>query len=277
MVGSKLSCARHWLAALALALGMAAAQASELVLAVNEGVTYRVPQEQIVAKYTAIAADLGKLLKRNVVVQPVGDYPTLRAGLAAKRYDLALVHPAHLSIVALRDSGYTLVAVTQGFQTYSANFLVRADAPYKGLAELKGLRLGAPDEDSITSWMVRATLRDALGGADQVRYVYTRYQDAVPFFVENHLTPAGATASSAVIKAWTEKGGKVLFKSKPVPIKHVIAGPALSADEVRTVRAYLLALADTDDGRKKLEPTKLKGFAAYEQSEMMTLGKWLGL
>ena len=69
----------------------------------------------------------------------------------------------------------------------------------------------------------------------------------------------------------------MLFKSKPVPIKHVIAGPALSADEVRTVRAYLLALADTDDGRKKLEPTKLKGFAAYEQSEMMTLGKWLGL
>jgi phosphonate transport system substrate-binding protein len=263
-------------ASLMLAVFCSLAQA-DLVFAVNEGVTYRVPNEEIRARYAAIAVDLGKLLKQPVQVEPVADYPSLRKGLADKAYDLALVHPAHLSIEAIKKSDYKLLAVTKGFQDYKANFLVAADSPLKSLADLKGRKVGAPDEDSITSWMVRATIRDQVGDAKQVSYVYTRYQDAVPFFVENSLTPAGATASSAVIKAWQAKGGKVLATSKAVPIKHVIASPKLSAEQAQAVREYLLALDGSDEGRKKLEPTKWKGFAAYDNAEMMALGSWLGL
>jgi phosphonate transport system substrate-binding protein len=263
-------------ASLMLAVFCHLAQA-DLVFAVNEGVTYRVPNEEIRARYAAIAADLGKLLKQPVQVEPVADYPSLRKGLADKAYDLALVHPAHLSIEAIKKSDYKLLVVTKGFQDYKANFLVAADSPLKSLADLKGRKVGAPDEDSITSWMVRATIRDQVGDAKQVSYVYTRYQDAVPFFVENSLTPAGATASSAVIKAWQAKGGKVLATSKAVPIKHVIASPKLSAEQAQAVREYLLALDGSDEGRKKLEPTKWKGFAAYDNAEMMALGSWLGL
>lgn len=263
-------------AALALAAACSLAQAN-LVFAINEGVTYRVPNEEIRARYASIAADLGKLLKQPVQIEPVADYPSLRKGLADKSYDLAMVHPAHLSIEAIKKSGYQLVVVTKGFQEYKARFLVAADSPLKSLADLKGRKLGAPDEDSITSWMVRATIRDQVGDAKQVSYVYTRYQDAVPFFVENSLTPAGATASNAVIKAWKDKGGKVLATSKAVPIKHVIASPKLSAEQAQAVREYLLALDASEDGRKKLEPTKWKGFAAYDNAEMMALGNWLGL
>ncbi len=166
-------------ASLILAAFCGLAQAN-LVFAVNEGVTYRVPNEEIRARYAAIAADLSKLLKQPVQVEPVADYPSLRKGLADKAYDLALVHPAHLSIEAIKKSDYKLLAVTKGFQDYKANFLVSADSPLKSLADLKGRKLGAPDEDSITSWMVRATIRDQVGDAQQVSYVYTRYQDAVP-------------------------------------------------------------------------------------------------
>lgn len=261
---------------LALATFCALAQA-DIVFAVNEGVTYRVPNEEIRARYAAIAADLGKLLKQPVQVEPVADYPSLRKGLADKAYDLALVHPAHLSIEAIKKSDYKLLVVTKGFQEYKASFLVSADSPLKSLADLKGRKLGAPDEDSITSWMVRATMRDLVGDAKQVSYVYTRYQDAVPFFVENSLTPAGATASNAVVKGWQDKGGKVLGTSKAVPIKHVIASPKLSAEQAAAVRDYLLALDSTDEGRKKLEPTKWKGFAAYDNAALMALGTWLGL
>ena len=263
-------------ASLILAAFCGLAQA-DIVFAVNEGVTYRVPNEEIRARYAAIAADLSKLLKQPVQVEPVADYPSLRKGLADKAYDLALVHPAHLSIEAIKKSDYKLLAVTKGFQDYKASFLVSADSPLKSLAELKGRKLGAPDEDSITSWMVRATMRDLVGDAKQVSYVYTRYQDAVPFFVENSLTPAGATASNAVVKGWQEKGGKVLGTSKAVPIKHVIASPKMSAEQATAVRDYLLALDSTDEGKKKLEPTKWKGFAAYDNAALMALGTWLGL
>lgn len=266
---------KRWGVALLLAAMSSLSHA--IVFAVNEGVTYRVPNEEIRAKYAVIAADLSKILRQPVTILPIAAYPTLRQGLADKAYDLAMVHPAHLSIAAMKNSGYKLIAVTKGFQEYRANFLVNADSKLTSLAELKGSKLGAPDEDSITAWMIRATIRDALGDANKVNYVYTRYQDAVPFFVENNLTPSGATAAGAVIKAWKAKGGKVLAQSKPVPIKHIIASPTMSAADVDAVRDYLLSLDSTEDGKKKLAPTKWQGFAAYDQAALMAVGVWLGL
>jgi phosphonate transport system substrate-binding protein len=266
----------RWVAAAMLTAGVSLAHAG-LVFAVNEGVTYRVPNEEIRARYAAIAADLSKLLKDTVTIEPVASYPVLRKGLADKTYALAMVHPAHVSIEAIKKSGYRLLVVTKGYQEYRASFLVKADSPLKELADLRGAKLGAPDEDSITAWMVRATVRDAMGDANQVNYIYTRYQDAVPFFVENSLTPSGATAAGGVVKEWQAKGGKVLARSKPVPIKHVIASSALSAEQSGKVRDYLLALDRSDEGRKKLEPTKFQGFATYDEAEMLALGAWLGL
>jgi len=156
---------------------------------------------------------------------------------------------------------------------------VRADSPLKTLKELADSSLGAPDEDSITAWMVRATMRDALGAASaaRVRYSYTRYQDAVPFFVEHGLTKAGATAANSVVKGWTAKGGRILGTSRPVPIKHLLASSALGAEQVQRVREYFLGRDANEEGRKKLEPTKYEGFAPYDEAEMLAIGKWLGL
>jgi phosphonate transport system substrate-binding protein len=259
------------------ALLAAPLSAQTLVFAVNEGVTYRVSDEEIRTRYSAISTDLSKLLNQTVRVEPVASYPALRKGLADKTYDLALVHPMHISVGAIKHSGYKLVATTKGFEKYAASFLVRADSRMKSLADLKGVRLGAPDEDSITGWLVRATVRDALGRADAVTYTYTRYQDAVPFFVENTLTQAGATAAAAVVKKWEASGGKVLARSKSVPIKNLLAGPNMSAADVEKVRDYFVTLDSTEAGRKKLEPLKVTGYVAYDAAAFMALGTWLGL
>lgn len=260
-----------------LGLTALAAPAQALVFAINEGVTYRVSNDEVRSRYASIAADLTKALKQPVTIEPVGDYTTLRKGLAEKRFDVAMVHPAHVSIQAIKGSGYKLIAVTKGFQKYTAQFLIRADAPYANLADLKGLKIGAPDEDSITAVMVRATLRDAGITPAAVGLVYTRYQDAVPFFVENNLTKAGATASNAVVKAWQAKGGKVLAASRPVPIKHLIASPSLNAEQVALLQDYFTSLEASEEGRKKLEPTKFTGFERFDEKAMMELGTWLGL
>ena len=63
--------------AVALLLMAVSTLSQALVFAVNEGVTYRVPNEEIRAKYAAIAADLSKLLRQPVTVEPVGGYPAL--------------------------------------------------------------------------------------------------------------------------------------------------------------------------------------------------------
>lgn len=271
----------HRLRTAALSLTLLAAApwswAQGLVFAVNEGVTYRVSDDEIRARYVGIATDLGKILGQPVRVEPIAQYPVLRKGLTDKAYDLALVHPAHISIIAMKSSGYQLVAVTKGFQEYRASFLVRGDTTLKQLSDLRGRKLGAPDEDSITAWMVRATMRDVLGDPKAVAMTYTRYQDAVPFMVQQTFTQAAATASNSVVKKWEEGGGKVLGRSKAVPIKHVLAGPGINAAQLEKLRAYFIALDSTEDGRKKLEAIKVPGYAPFDTNELLALGTWLGL
>ena len=139
-----------------------------MVFAVNEGVTYQASPLASAQTRKELSADLTKLLKRPVTIKIVSDYHDLAAGLEARRYDIAYVHPAHHAVRAMTRSGYRLVCVTKGFQDYRARFLVAAGSPVKTLADLKGKTVGAPDSNSITSVLTRATLRDA-GLIDSLR------------------------------------------------------------------------------------------------------------
>ena len=56
-------------------------------------------------------------------------------------------------------------------------------------------------------------MRDALGDAKQVAYTYTRYQDAVPFMVENTFTQAGATAASAATPIAAMRAAKPTWRT----------------------------------------------------------------
>lgn len=249
---------------------------SPLVFAVNEGVTYRVNPGATLERFKDLSDDLSKLLKRPVKVQPVSDYKELAAGLAEQRYDLAYVHPAHHSIRAMSKSGYGLVALTKGFTEYRASFLVRNDSPLKTMAELKGHKLGAPDEDSITSVIMRATMRDAVG-AQIPETTYVKLQDAVPFMVEHGMVASGVTASKGVVKDWQDKGGKVLGVSKPVPIKHMIASNKLSEAQRAQLTSYFVGLEQSAEGKKRLEALNVPGFVEFDQNALVGIGKWLGI
>lgn len=271
---------RKCLCALALWLGAAAApawaQGGPLLFAVNEGVTYRVNPIATVERFREISDDLSKLLKRPVRVQPVTDYRELAAGLAEQRYDLAYVHPAHHSIRAMTSGGYHLVALTKGFTEYKASFMVRGDSPLKTLVDLKSGKIGAPDEDSITSVIMRATLRDALG-PQPLPTTYVKLQEAVPFMIENNFVAAGVSASRAVVKNWQDKGGKVLASSKPVPIKHMIASSKLSEAQRAQLTSYFVELDQSADGKKRLEALNVQGFLVSDQAALIGLGKWLSI
>ena len=263
-------------ALLAFSLLTAAPVRAELTLAVNEGVTYYVTPQEIREKYKDLAALLGKTLKTTVKIVPVDQYPALRKGLDEQQYDLAFVHPAHHSLVSLRDGKYHLVALTKGYTEYRARFFIKKDAPIKQAADIKGKRIGMPDPDSITAVITRATLRDLGVDSAKAEIRTTRYQDAVPFFVENGFSDVGVTGSAAVIKQWQEKGGAVLVESKPVPIKHMIASSKMSEKDVHKVRELMLSLDKTDAGQKILANIGYKGYESGDEQQLAVLAKWLG-
>ena len=258
------------------ALGLAQPAPQPLTFGINEGVTYRISASEVRERFREIADDLAKLLKRPVRIEYMDEYVQMGKDLEAAKYDLAYVHPAHYAIRAIDKAHYRLVAVTKGYTEYRASFLVRGDSNYGSLTDPRIHQIGMPDADSITAWIVRATLRDALGDkAKALRLRYTRYQDAVPFMVDYGFAEVGATAASAVIKEYTDKGGKVLVKSKPVPIKELIASPNLPPQDLAHIQQYFLNLEMTEEGQKRLAKLGYKGFATFDERQLVELGRWL--
>jgi phosphonate transport system substrate-binding protein len=264
------------LASFGFALALAAPARAEITLAINEGVTYYVTPTEIREKYHDLSELLGKQLKTTVKVVPVDQYPVLRKGLDEQQYDLAFVHPAHHALISIRDGKYRLVVLTKGYTEYKARFFVRKDAPFKQAGDMKGKRFGMPDPDSITAVITRATLRDLGIDAATAEIRTTRYQDAVPFFVENGFSDVGVTGSGAVAKEWQEKGGAVLLESKPVPIKQMIASTKMSDADVEKVRAVMLQLDKSEAGQKILAKIGYKGYESGDAQQLATLTKWLG-
>jgi ABC-type phosphate/phosphonate transport system substrate-binding protein len=251
--------------------------ATDLVFSVTEGVTYQATPKEIRDKFEPLAEVLGKTLRRNVRIVLVPGYDDVRAGLAKQEYDIAFIHPAHVAMAEIKAGRYRSIAWTSGFTDYTVSLLAKADEPVKDLGDLKGRKLVTPDPDSITAVMVRSMLRTGHLGTGDLKLLTTRYQDAVPFYLENGFASVGATAANAVVKQWTDKGGKVVLRSRAVPIKQVIASSRLSSEDRDRIHEALLGLTQSDAGRRALAASGYKAFVSTDaELEEQTIA-WLGL
>ena len=268
-----------------LAAATAIAQPRDLVFAITEGVTYQATPKDIRDKFTPIADVIAKAGGRRVRLVVVPAYDDLRAGLLRQEYDVAFVHPAHVAMAEIKAGRYKAVAWTTGFTEYTVALMMNANQPLKSLADLKGRTIVTPDPDSITAAMVRAMFRaeqlpmttDKDVTATAARVITTRYQDAVPFYLENGFAEVGASAALSVVKAWTDKGGRVLARSRPVPIKQFIVSTGMPADMQARIRQALYNLRDSKGGRDALEVVGYKGFVAPNADVESSTIAWLGL
>jgi ABC-type phosphate/phosphonate transport system substrate-binding protein len=262
-------------AALVIA-GGARGQTTDLVFSVTEGVTYQATPKDIRDKFEPVAEAMGRALHRNVRLVLVPSYDDVRAGLRKQEYDIAFIHPAHIALAEIKAGRYQSVAWTTGYTEYTVSLLAMPQEPFKELRDIRGRTLVSPDPDSITTAMVKAMLRTGDLG-NQVKLINTRYQDAVPFYLENGFAQVGATAANAVVKHWTDKGGKVFAHSRGVPIKQFVASTRLTSDERDRIRDVLVKLGDTDPGRRALAASGYKGFVLPNHEVETASIAWLGL
>ncbi|MBV8635751.1 MAG: PhnD/SsuA/transferrin family substrate-binding protein [Burkholderiaceae bacterium] len=272
-----MKCSTRLLALFALTLSFAhLAWADDWIFAVNEGVTYQdggpVPE-----RYKLLQDMLEKELKHPIQVKSVDRYGDLEKGLQEGRYEMAFIHPAHVGLRAVKSGNYVGLATAAGYTDYRGRVLVAKESTLRTMDELRGKKVGVPALESITTVMFSATMKDMGEPNPAAYYTATRYQDAVPFMVDNKFTEAGVSASSAVIKAWTAKGGRILGETKAVPIKQFLVSTRLSAEQRDKVRELMLRLADSENGRQALKGTNMKGFVPWDDSVMNGATKWLGL
>lgn len=251
--------------------------AQALVLGITEGVTYHATDNEIEARFEPIAKALSLTLKQPVRIQVISSYKSLRNTLKQGQIDIAFIHPTHLALEAIKSGSYRSAAWTSGFTEYKVSLLCKDSQPIQNWTTVSGKAFVMPDPDSITSVMTRAMLNEhGLKPAD-VKLQTTRYQDAVPFYVENGFAAYGATAAKGVIKAWTDKGGKTCAESLPVPIKQWITSTKLDAATASAVRDTLLSLDQTDAGKRALATSTYKGFLAPSDEAEKKLIRWMGV
>ena len=252
--------------------------AQALTLGVTEGVTYRATDAEIEAKFSPIARAISLATKQPVKIQIIPSYNALRDALKQGQLDVAFIHPAHVSFESIKTGAYKSVAWTAGFTEYKVSLLCKEAEPIKNWTTVNGKAVVTPDADSITAVMTRSMLREnKLNAASDVKLQVTRFQDAVPFYVDNGFASYGATASSAVVKAWKDKGGKTCAQSRGMPIKHWLVASKMSAEQVAGVRDALLTMDKSEPGIKALAVSGYKGFIATDTEVEKTLTNWLGL
>ena len=258
-----------------LAAATAAVQAQGLVLGVTEGVTYRATDPEIAARFEGIAAELARAAKQPVTVKVISGYNDMRAALKAQSVDIAYIHPAHVALEAVKAQRYQAVAWTNGFTEYKVSFLCRDEPPIADWKALATRKIVTPDPDSITAVMTRAMLREK--ASTPAALLNTRYQDAVPFYVENRFADFGATAARGVVKSWRDKGGKVCAESRAVPIKQWLVSTKVDAAATGQLRDALLGLAQSDAGKKALQASTYSGLVPANAATEAALITWLGL
>jgi len=265
-----------FLAMTVLAAGINSAAAQDLVLAINEGVTY---QDGGLAseRYKPLLQLLSKELKQNVKLQSVDKYAAFEKGLAEGKYDLVFIHPAHIGLTAVRKNGYEGIATAKGFTDYRARVLVANNSPLKSIQDLRGKKIGVPSIESITTFMFTANLRELGFPQPEKAFTATRYQDAVPFMIENGFVDAGVTGSGAVAKAWVAKGGRILAEAKPVPIKQFLASKKLSESDREKLKSLILNLSENEAGRNALSKINMTGFVPWNTQLMDEAATRLGL
>jgi phosphonate transport system substrate-binding protein len=262
---------------LAIASAASLFSAHALVLGVTEGVTYRATDAEIEAKFAPIAKAISLATKQPVKIQIISSYNGLREALKQGQLDVAFIHPAHVSFEAIKTGAYKSAAWTTGFTDYKVSFLCNEPQPIAAWSTVNGKAMVTPDADSITAVMTRAMLRENKVDTKAVNLQVTRFQDAVPFYVDNHFASYGATASGAVIKTWKEKGGKTCAQSRGMPIKHWIVSSKMDAALATSVRESLLTMDQSEIGKKALVVSGYKGFVASDDATEKTLTTWLGL
>lgn len=73
------------------------------------------------------------------------------------------------------------------------------------------------------------------------------------------------------------KSRKILFESRPVPIKHVVAAPNVPQSDVEPNRALFPGLDQTKEGRAVLQKLGFQGYMKPNDAQTVEPTSWLGI
>jgi phosphonate transport system substrate-binding protein len=175
--------------------------------------------------------------------------------------------------------------VRAGSKSYRSQIIVPADSPIQDVKELKGKKFAFVDAASASGFLYPSALlldngidpkKDlgetvTAGGHDKVVIaVYNKQVDAGATFGDSADSGPPSDARTTVASTLPDVMDKVkiLAKTDPIPNDTVSVRKGLSPDLVSKIRAGLLKIAQTDEGKQQLRDLyRIDGLAEANDKE----------
>jgi phosphonate transport system substrate-binding protein len=246
-----------------------------LLLAVNEGAAGNVDAFEIGLRYEGFKGVIEKAVGQKLSLVAVRDPKVLRQSLETGAYALVLSRPVDVLAEAIRSRGYQPVVVAKG--SGQALFIVPKDSPLRTLADIRGKSIVTPDRNSYMWRIAAAMMRDNHLSIQDQKVRSMRDQAAIGWSMENGFFDVGVVASfSGVGRNWEKRGGRVIARSRDLPMVPLVASPKLTATQTAKVRNALISLDSSDQGKAILKQVGVAGFQETSPEPFLGLLTWLG-
>lgn len=237
--------------------------AADLVLGVQD---YGRSPRALSLEFRDMAAYLSKKLGQNVIVEPVQSYDRYMARAKQKSYAF-MFGPPSMVMEANALAGYEPVAKIPGL--LSAAFMSLADGDIAFPEDMKGKRIGMPDENSLMTMLAFAKLREMNVNPRKYFSSVLVFNDAedVKSALKLKMIDVGV-ANSSLFNAWGAQGHNlnlVLQSDGALHLTFAVRGD-LPDDLKAKVRDALLT-AHKDAGMTK-GYFKRTGFPNFEATSM---------
>lgn len=241
----------------------AAMAAGELVLGVQD---YGKSPRMISLEFRDMSKYLSAKLGQPVIVEPVQSYQRYMERAKQKRYHF-MYGPPSMAMEANALAGYEPVAKVPGL--LSAAFMSMADGPIAFPEDMKGKRIGMPEENSLMTMLAFAKLREMK--VDPRRY----FSNVMVFNDANDVISAlklgmidVGVANSGLFNVWSAQGHNLnlVLQSSGAPHLTFAVRGDLPAETKAKVREALLA-AHKDPGMAK-GYFKRTGFPNFEAASL---------
>jgi phosphate/phosphite/phosphonate ABC transporter binding protein len=236
---------------------------------VKLGVLPRLAPAEMNKMMAPLAKQMEAALGQPVQVIIPKDFKTFTDQAKAGEYDFAYANPSIFAGLSESAKARALVVtIEKGTgKSFTGCFVVKADSPYKTVADLKGKKLIFVDEQSTAGYQLQvlALKKAGVNAADFTRLPFGKKHTNVMMAVANGTADAGGVRTVEVSRVKTELNLpiRVLAETDAVPTWPVFVFPKAEA-QADKVKAALLKLKTGDEA---LSALRADGFAPSSNAD----------
>ena len=209
------------------------------------------PAAEILTRFAPLAAEIERTTGRKLVIRVGPTYDDHVEEIGTNRADIAYLGPGEYVELVTRYGQKPLLArqVVNNDPFLHGEIIVRADSPFKSLADLKGRRLAFSDPMSTMTALPLAMLRQSgVFGATLGSVKFLEGQRNVAIAVLAGDFDAGAVKEE-LFQAYEKDGLRSLAATPPVYDYVFVARSTLPRPLIDTLRHLLLGLGSSPHGR----------------------------